>query len=191
MATLLPDVMSDEQLFILIKTESDSRAYAELYQRYWKVLLRFILQHQPNPDEAKDILQDVFLYIWEKRAHVEIRQKVSSFLYRTTLNQVLKKVDRNRFIAAYLERLERTSEKSAIDTEEAIFAKEIQQNLTSALDHMPRKMRLVFEASRFEGLSHEEISSRLGISRETVKSQIKNALRIVRKYVSLSLIMFF
>ncbi len=191
MATRVPDVMNDEQLFMLVKTESDSRAYAELYQRYWKVLLRFVLQHKPSPDEAKDILQDVFLYIWENRARIEIHQKVSSFLYRATLNQVLKKVDRDRFIAAYLERLGNTSEKVVNDAEEAVFAKELRQNLAVALDHMPGKMRLVFEASRFDGLSHDEISGRLGVSRETVKSQIKNALRIVRKYVSLFIVMFF
>lgn len=191
MATCLPDVVSDEQLFMLIKTESDSRAYAELYQRYWKVLLRFVLQHKSSPDEAKDILQDVFLYIWEKRARIDIHQKVSSFLYRATLNQLLKKVDRDRFIAVYLEKLGRKSEKSTSAAEEAIFAKELQQNLTIALDHMPGKMRLVFEASRFDGLSHDEISGRLGVSRETVKSQIKNALRIVRKHISMFIVIFF
>lgn len=183
--------MSDEQLFMFIKTESDSHAYAELYRRYWKVLWHFARQHQSNPDDAQDTLQDVFTYIWEKRATIEIRQKVSSFLYRATLNQVLKRVDRNKFIAAYLDQLAQALEKGYVCTDDTVNARELQQKLSVALEHMPQKMRLVFEASRFEDLSHEEIGGRFGISKETVKSQIKNALKILRKHISLLVVLFF
>lgn len=175
--------LSDEELFLLVKQGKDRKAFATLYDRYWDKLWRFSLRHQIKPEEAQDTLQDVFSFLWEKRECIVIRHKFSSFLYRSTLNQILKKIDRDKVIASYIVRLSEKMLENGIPIEEFIYEKELQTNLNLALSAMPSKMRAVFEASRFEGLSHEEISLKLGISKETVKSQIKNALKVVRKYV--------
>ncbi|MFD2556779.1 RNA polymerase sigma factor [Sphingobacterium tabacisoli] len=174
----------DEELFFLIKTQQSRTAYAEIYHRYWDILWRFALRHQINPDEAQDTLQDVFTALWQNRAKIEIKTKLSSFLYRATLNQILKKVDRQKVIATYIQRLGDKMKEQGLLIEEQIYEKELQSNLEEALREMPKKMRQVFEASRFEELSHEEIAQKLNISKETVKSQIKNALKIVRKHVN-------
>lgn len=182
--------LSDEELFQLIKEQHHNCAYAELYDRYWFVLWRFALRHQTNPDEAQDSLQDVFTYLWENRQTIHIKSKVSSFLYRATLNQVLKKIDRNNFINAYVKSLGDKLKQHENYVEELVFEKELHQNLVKAIEEMPSKMRAVFEASRFEGLSYEEIAQKFNISKETVKSQIKNALKIVRKHVNTLFFLF-
>jgi len=182
--------LSDEDLFLLIKKQQHTLAYAELYDRHWKTLWHFALRHQIHPEEAQDTLQDVFAYLWENRAHIEIKNKLSTYLYRATLNQILKKVDRRKVVATYIQRIGDKMKVDGITIEEIIYEKELQEKILLSLSKMPDKMRAIFEASRFDELSHEEIATKFGISKETVKSQIKNALKIVRKHVH-SLLYFY
>ncbi|WP_340049546.1 RNA polymerase sigma-70 factor [Sphingobacterium sp. MYb382] len=179
--------LNDEELFLLVKQEQDWAAFGCLYDRYWDKLWRFSLRHQIHSEEAQDTLQDVFSALWENRARIDIKTKLSSFLYRATLNQILKKVDRSKVIASYIGSISAKMQEDGLSLDELIYEKELQENLSKALEAMPSKMRLVFEASRFEGLSHEEIAVKMEISKETVKSQIKNALKVVRKYVHVML----
>lgn len=190
MKTTALSELNDEELFLLIKTQHSRSAYAEIYQRHWDTLWRFSLRHQIDPEEVEDTLQDVFTHLWANREQIEIKSRLSSFLYRATLNQILKKVDRNKVISTYIQRIGNKMKEQGLLIEEQIYEKELQSNLEKALDEMPRKMREVFEASRFEELSHEQIAEKLNISKETVKSQIKNALKIVRKHVNSLLINF-
>lgn len=175
--------LNDEHLFDLIKLESSSHAFEELYNRYWDVLWRFALNHSPNLEGAQDCLQDIFTALWVNRESITIQQSVRAYLYRATVNQILKKTSRTNFINTYIQSISQKLEESGHSTEEVFYEKELKSNIERALDAMPTKMRAVFEASRFEGLSHEEIAQKFDISKETVKSQIKNALKIVRKYV--------
>lgn len=175
--------LEDEQLFKLVQDDNDSRAFEILYNRYWDVLWRFASKHQIHTEEAKDTLQDIFTHLWTNRAKIHIQYKVRSYLYRATVNQVLKKVNRNQFLEAYVSSITRKVQEGGLHQEEIIYEKELQVNINAALNAMPEKMRAIFEASRFEELNHAQIAEKLNISKETVKSQIKNALKIVRKHV--------
>jgi len=188
MTTLTISKLSDEMLFQLLKEQSNRIAYAEIYHRYWENLWRFALKHQIHEEEAQDTLQDVFTHLWENRSIIDLKSKLSSYLYRAILNQILKKIDRQKVIELYIQRLGYKMKEHGLLIEDIIYEKELQQKLNIALNEMPHKMRTVFEASRFEELNHEEIANRYNISKETVKSQIKNALKIIRKHVH---VMFF
>jgi len=188
MTNLIISDLSDEILFQLLKEHNNTLAYAEIYNRHWENLWRFALKHQVNTDEAKDTLQDVFTYLWENRNTIELKTKLRSYLYRAILNQILKKIDRQKVISLYIQRLGDKMKQHGLLIEDIIYEKELQQKLNEALNEMPCKMRIVFEASRFEEMNYEEIANRHNISKETVKSQIKNALKIIRKHVH---VMFF
>jgi len=190
MHTLTITTLTDEELFTLTQEKEDKAAFAELYNRYWNRLWQFTQRHQISANDAQDVLQDVFTYVWVNKGHIKIKHRFSSFLFRATLNQVLKKIDRSKFIATYAASLTNKLKEQGIRTEDIIFEKELQHTISTALEQMPAKMRAVFEASRFDGLSHEQIAAKYGISKETVKSQIKNALKIMRKYVNTLLFNF-
>ncbi|MFZ4860850.1 RNA polymerase sigma-70 factor [Sphingobacterium sp. Mn56C] len=190
MHTLTITTLTDEELFTLTQEKEDKAAFAELYNRYWNRLWQFTQRHQISANDAQDVLQDVFTYLWVNKGQIKIKHRFSSFLFRATLNQVLKKIDRSKFIATYAASLTNKLKEQGIRTEDIIFEKELQHTISTALEQMPAKMRAVFEASRFDGLSHEQIAAKYRISKETVKSQIKNALKIMRKYVNTLLFNF-
>lgn len=181
MATQAP---YDEAKLTELLRQGDERAYARIYTHHWPALWQFAVRHLRDDDEAKDVLQEVFLALWQNRGVLEIHTSLSAYLRRATLNRVLKRADHRQVIALYHDRLLAGLNAGAESTAEAVALHELEARLTVGLGRLPAKMRAVFEASRMEGLTHEQISDKFGISRETVKSQIKNALRHLRKALS-------
>lgn len=194
MSLYYPD-LSDDALIDLLNKGQD-RAFAEIYTRYWQVLWRFATRHLHDPDEAKDVLQEVFTSLWQNREVLVIQTRLSSYLYRATLNRVLKRSSHSKVAEAYRQQLTEGflvgASAQAVESPDIKFeTRELEKRLLESVSMMPRRMREVFEASRLEGLTHEEISDRFGISRETVKSQIKNAIKILRKRLYLIFLVIF
>lgn len=175
------DAPYDESKLINRLREGDERAFARIYEQHWPVLWQFAVRHLRDGDEAKDVLQEVFMALWQNRAVLDVHTSLSAYLRRATLNRVLKRADREKVIALYRDRLLAGLDVGRDSTSEQIAVRELEVRLTRGLDALPPKMREVFEASRLEGLTHEQIADKLGISKETVKSQIKNALKLLRR----------
>jgi len=183
--------MTDFELLVPLR-DGDEQAFSEIYERYWRVLWQFAKRHLRDDEESKDVLQEVFSALWKNRSVLQIHTCLSSYLYRATLNRVLKRTDRAKVIAAYQEQLERRLKLEFSQTPEELFLlRELEDQVYSGMSELPIRMREVFEASRSEGLSYDEISKKLGVSKETVRSQIKNALKILRKRLNLLMFTFF
>ena len=178
------DAPYDEAKLTELLREGDESAYARIYTHHWPTLWQFAMRHLRDGDEAKDVLQEVFLALWQNRSVLEIHTSLSAYLRRAILNRVLKRVDRKQVIAMYYDRLLAGLDGGTDSTAELVALHELEARLAAGLDTLPAKMREVFEASRMEGLTHEQIAERFGISKETVKSQIKNALRQLRKVLN-------
>ncbi len=175
---------SDEQLAALLK-EDDEQAFAELYNRYWPVLWRFAANSMKRSDDAKDIVQDVFTKLWLKRTTLTIHTALRPFLYRMTLHTVIDNATKTKDFEGFADALRREMCAGVNTTEQLIYEKELIRCFEAGLDQVPPKARKVFELSRMDQLSHQEISTELDISRETVKSQMKVAIKILRKSLHL------
>src|SRR5690606_32155218 len=162
----------DEAKLTELLREGDERAYARIYKHHWPTLWQFAMRHLRDGDEAKDVLQEVFLALWQNRGVLEIHTSLSAYLRRATLNRVLKRTDHKQVIALYRDRLLAGLNAGRESTAEVVALHELEARLAIGLDRLPAKMRAVFEASRMEGLTHEQIAGKFGISKETVKSQI-------------------
>ena len=95
----------DEAKLTELLREGDERAYARIYKHHWPTLWQFAMRHLRDGDEAKDVLQEVFLALWQNRGMLEIHTSLSAYLRRATLNRVLKRADRKQVIALYYDRL--------------------------------------------------------------------------------------
>lgn len=175
---------SDEQLAALLK-EDDEQAFSELYNRYWPVLWRFAANSMKSRDDAKDIIQDVFTKLWSGRRNLAIHTALRPYLYRMTLHAVIDNAAKAKDFEGFADALRREMHAGVNTTEQLIYEKELIRCFESGLDRVPPKARKVFELSRTYQMSHQQISSELDISRETVKSQMKVALKILRKSLSL------
>ncbi|UYQ91769.1 sigma-70 family RNA polymerase sigma factor [Chitinophaga horti] len=174
-------VLLDEELLDLLSSKSDHAAYAELYHRYFHKLCCFVKRACPEEDVPADIAQDILLYLWEQRKEIHIHSKLVYFLYRAAFNQVLKRQRREKVINAFETYFKSHYDEAYESTDNAIALKEINETVDRALEYMSPKMKLVFTSSRFNHMQNAEISEQFGIPRNTVKDQVKGALRILRK----------
>ncbi|WP_029985685.1 RNA polymerase sigma factor [Pedobacter jeongneungensis] len=173
------NLQTDNELFLLLK-KGNHRAYAILYERYWAILFRYARKILQNDEEARDVVQDVFVMLWSKAETLEIQISLSAFLYASTRNSILKIFQRGKVKDSYLSSLEKFIDEGNNTTDHLLRNRELAKRIELEVAMLPAKMREVFELSRRSYLSHREIAIRMEISDQTVKKQMANALKILR-----------
>lgn len=171
---------TDDVLWSLVQAD-DQRAFGVLYGRYWQPVWSYAKHAMTDPDDAEDIVQELFMALWEKRSTLQITSSLKAYLYRATLNKVIDRIDRSKYKESYLADLKRTFEEGSYTTDAVLFEKELIERLETCINTMPPKMRAIFTLSRFDMMSHQQISDYLNISRENVNRQIKNALMLLKR----------
>jgi len=177
------DQYPDDRLFLLTR-EGDRGAYTVIYQRYSGLLYLHAYNMMRNREEARDIVQEIFTNLWNGRQSLEIKSNVSGYLYAATRNRVLKSLARKKVQSSYLSTLTEHTETDNF-TDFRVREKQLSYLIEREIDNLPEKMREVFLLSRKTNLKHKEIAEKLGISESTVKTQINNALRILRAKLGL------
>lgn len=175
-----PDLqhIPDTELWLLIMSGNVS-AYGELYERYWESLFETAYWHLYDKAAAKDIVQEVFVYCWQKREQIKINESVAAY-FRTAvrfkvLNYLKAESARDKYQRLAGETL------PVITIPEHMAAADLQASYRRELARLPDKMREVFTDSRDLGLSIDEIAEKRGISPQTVKNQISSALKKLRE----------
>lgn len=175
----LPINLSDNDLFIRLQRD-DHEAYRELYVRYTGVLYAHAYLKLQDREEARDAVQEVFTTLWLRRATIELEQNISGYLYTALRNKVLNLIARRKLQSDYTASLQKFIDRDKVETDHLVRLNQLKAIVESAVQHMPDKMREIFDLSRNQHLSHREIAQKLGISEKTVKNQINNALKILR-----------
>lgn len=171
----------DEQLLKLLRN-NDEAAFTTLYQRYLPQLSRHVWKIIRIEEDAKDIVQEVFLSIWRRRAELEITGSFSAYLKKSVQNLSIRYIQRNISRATFLTSLHQaTKHLAAPPPEQALEVKQLQEQLARAVASLPPKMQEVYRLSRQQQLTYKEISIQLGIAETTVKKQINNALKLIGK----------
>ena len=150
--------------------------FKEQYQPLFFYAVKFVFRH----DIAEELVQDVFVQLWENRKSLQIKTSIKSYLYTAVRNRCLNylKSHWHRMVEddAILEGFSAEAQ-GAVDNES--LKKLIQQGIQS----LPEKCRIIFTLSRQAGLTYDEIAEELGLSKETVKSQIKIAIQKLRNHL--------
>jgi RNA polymerase sigma-70 factor (family 1) len=180
--------LSDGELSALLK-EGDKLAYAEIYNRYKKILQSHIYKKLGNFEEVKDVLQDLFIKLWANRADLPVTENLPGYLFSSARNRVFNHLSHKKVESRYLDSIQAFVNEGHYITDLLIREKEFSRIIRQEIDALPPKMREVFKLSRDSHLSHDEIASRLSISPQTVSRQISNALKILR--VKLGSLFFF
>jgi RNA polymerase sigma-70 factor (family 1) len=184
------NALSDLELISLFK-EGDRRAYEEIYFRYWGILFGHARKMLNNDEDAKDLVQDVFSVFWSNGAQLIITNSLPAYLYSVLRYKVFDLIDRKKVKSDYLSTLESFIEKNEYSTDFRVREKQMEAIIAKEVAGLPAKMREVFELSRKANLSYREISEELGISENTVKTQINNALKILRSRLGAAVFMLF
>lgn len=186
-------LLSDELLVKLLKV-GDAGAFSEIYQRYWKILFQSAQHKLQSEVIIEEILQNLFLKLWERRHTIEII-KLDSYLFKATKYQIID-FHRTQFMADKFANFTLSKEQQfEITPEQTLSISEI----TNILDHvftiLPEKTSMIFNLSRIEQKTTKEISKLLEIPERTVEYHITQSLKLLRKhlkdYLPAILILFF
>lgn len=154
-----------------------SAAYHELYNQYYKVLTMYAYSFNLPIDAAKDIVQSLFISIWEKKLSFTSLSSLRSYLYNSIRNASLNYLKHQNIEWEYLEKL--TDTYLEVNDEETTD-EEVYHLLFQIIDELPPRCREVF-LLHMDGKKNEEIAIQLGISLETVKTQKKRAIQYIKK----------
>ena len=169
---------SDSELFDLLKVR-DRAAFTEIYKRYWKVMYVHAVKMLGEKDDAKDIVQDVFVNLWAKGNHIPLNTNLSGYLYVSARNKIINLIHQKN-IRKNSSSLALPPEKADNTTFEKIAEKELISVVEKEIQNLPEKMQCIFNLSRKQNLSHKEIANQLSISDKTVKKQIGNAIKLIK-----------
>ncbi|MDR6784496.1 RNA polymerase sigma-70 factor (family 1) [Pedobacter africanus] len=170
---------SDEELLQVLQ-QGNRQAYEVIYDRYWQILFRFARKMMQDESAAKDVVQDVFTTLWIKSAEKNIRPPLAAFLYTLIRNKILDRIKHSKVEAKYLDSLKQVMSLSEALPDRMYIEKELYDQIEKEISQLPEKMRIIFEKSRKEYKSNQEIAEELSISNKTVRNQLSNAVRILR-----------
>ncbi len=168
------------QLLIALKS-GDRTAFEKIYQRYSPKIYLNILKMIKSVDDAQEILQDVFIKVWQKRELIDPEQSFKSYLFQIskfTVYNFIRKVHLDRKLKNYLSR-ENTELYTHI--EEAIAYRESDQFILDAINELPTQRKQVYKLCKIEGKSYAEVSQQLGISTSTINDHIVKATKFLKK----------
>jgi RNA polymerase sigma-70 factor (family 1) len=186
------DELNSEQRLVRSLSKGNLLAFNSLYKEYSKRLYRFALGYLKSEAESEELVQEVFMIIWEKRSELKEELSFKSFLFTIAFNIIRKHFRTKSYLTEYF----RTGigDDSDIQTSQTITYDSLKQYITELVNKLPERRRDIFIKSRFEGLSTKEIAEKLEISHKTVENQLTDALKFIRTNLnkeSLPVILFF
>jgi RNA polymerase sigma-70 factor (ECF subfamily) len=178
---------NDNDLFQQIK-HGDVYAFEKLFKLYYKNLCFFAEHYVKEKAMAEEIVSSVFINIWEKRKNIEIKGSVKSYLFTSIHNQCLKYLEHLKVMKKYEDyAINRLKNKELLAPSSAgyplanLISKEIIEEIEKAINELPEKCREIFCLCRFDEMSYQDISEKLNISINTVRTQMARALQKLRE----------
>jgi RNA polymerase sigma-19 factor, ECF subfamily len=168
--------------------QKDIRVFENYYKEHYKEFFLVSYKYVKTTALAQEIVNDVFVKIWEDAEKITIESSLKSYIYRSVINRSInalnkqKKELQNQRELAHLP--EETYELKEIETNE------LKVKLYKAIDALPEQCKKVFLMSRFDNMKQQEIADKLGISIKTVKNHITNALKQLRNSTGYTVIIF-
>jgi RNA polymerase sigma-70 factor (family 1) len=173
---------TDYELTLRLKAH-DEIAFDTLFRRYSPYLYSIAIQYVKDPALAEDALQEVFLKVWTNRAQLDESQSIRSYLATAMRHQILNLIrNEKRAILRHLSH-QTTLPDADTTTEETLLLNEYSSVFKEGLRKLSAQRRLVFTLRSEQGLSNEEVASKLKISINTVKVQYYQACRFLRDYL--------
>jgi RNA polymerase sigma-70 factor (ECF subfamily) len=165
---------SDTELIALLK-DGDHAAFKEIYKRYDKLLYVFAYRKLKDREEAKDVVQEVFAWLWNNRLSVPAGATLAAYLYKSVLNKIFNIFQHQNIIQKWVATGKHYIDVSDSETDYLIREKDIQEIIQRAIDRMPGKMREIYELKRKQYLTVKQIAEELDLSEHTVSTQLKRA----------------
>lgn len=175
-------LLSDKEHIILIVqlTKSNRLAFDQLFNLYSNRIYRFSRKLKLNHEEAEEVLQDTFLTLWERRTFLDPNKDFKAYLFKIAKSLIIKSFKRKALYFAYENYAKEEIVMQDSSTENLIHYYDLLEILEKEINRLPEARKEIFNLSRKDGLSTDEISQKLGVSRRTVENQIYRTLKLLK-----------
>jgi RNA polymerase sigma-70 factor (ECF subfamily) len=153
--------------------------FRKVFDACYEGLCRYAFTIVRDFDQAEDIVQSMFMKLWEKREELDITTSVRSYLFRAVYNQCMNHLEHSAIKTKYDAHVRIDAGRDEQQPE--VFPDELGENIRKAVESLPPQCRSIFMMSRYEELKHTEIAERLGISVNTIQNQVCKALKLLRE----------
>ncbi len=179
-----PEILENERILRYLHQTDDTKFMESLFKTHYAALCRTAFRIVNDRDTAEDLVQEVFMKVWNNRRTLEINSSLKAYLHRSAINTALNYLEKNkRQVNMESEDLLNISPASH-SLEEHLSFKEVETRVDEAINALPPACRTIFVLSRYEHLSYQEIANQLNLSVKTVENQMGKALKIMREYLN-------
>ncbi|MBQ8530624.1 MAG: RNA polymerase sigma-70 factor [Parabacteroides sp.] len=175
----------EKELIIRLK-QGSKEAFTTLYKQYWKQVYDFSCLYLTSVSAAEEVVQEVFIKVWESREFLREDDNFKGLLFIITRNMIFnqhrKKLNEDFYRVTVLAAMEKS-----YDIEDEIETNNLREYIDLLIEELPPRRREIFNLSRKENKSYKEIALLLNISEKTVENQIHEALKFLKKNITLLL----
>jgi RNA polymerase sigma-70 factor (ECF subfamily) len=171
---------SDAEIIRRIRL-GDETEFESLFRSSYASLVRYAKSIIKDHDSAEEIVQDLFVRIWQERSKLKIESSLNGYLYRAVHNKCLHKIDHQRVVNRYEQEMIKTDKGESATPADIIQYSELIDKIADIIERLPERCGKIFLMNRFDGLKYAEIADKLSISIKTVEADMGKALKEFRK----------
>lgn len=171
---------SDTNPNLLLRlNQGDESALVEIYKQFWQPLFISAYNILKDKESCEDILQNLFINLWNKREQLQIHTSLEAYLHTAVRYRVFTYIRDGKKIREFMENFREPEHTPSPEVE--LLRKEIEGQVHDIINQLPDRCKAIYKLSREQQLSHQEIATKLGLSKKTVENQITIALRRIRE----------
>ncbi|MGX5820187.1 RNA polymerase sigma factor [Chitinophaga lutea] len=163
--------------------DGDEEAFARLFYHYGAIINPIILKIVKSAAITEDVIAEVFLKLWLGRSRLPEISNLSGYIYRAATNIAFNELRKEKNGDHAIQQLYLQPAAETTSQEDIVSVKHLRDTINKAVDALPKQRRRIYQLSREEGLSRSEIAEYLNISENTVKDQLRIALRFIQESV--------
>ncbi|MBK7651223.1 MAG: RNA polymerase sigma-70 factor [Flammeovirgaceae bacterium] len=175
----------------------DLASYKQVFDIYYKDLLKYANRFLNDIESSRDLVQEVYCYMWEKRSTLSIESSLDSYLFRAVRNACINQIKRNKLKVNYIQEfMLRVNSEDTFSIErksgyDHLVEQDLKEMIESIVESLPVQCGNIFKLSRFKGLKNQEIADMYNISVRTVETQIFKAVKVFREKLQHILVFLF
>lgn len=164
--------------------EGDAEAFDAIYRQFSQKMYNFAYGIVKDQDAVKDLVQEVFITLWEKRSKVNPDLNFDNYIFTMVYNAIRKFFRKRAIENRFVDELLKNSPEKIDGSDAELIYKELHDLASKAIDNLPPKRKAVYKLSKQEGLKIKEIARRLNISPRTAEHQLAKALKTLKEELS-------
>jgi len=173
--------INDQELVLLIKRD-DKKAFQKLFEKYAPRIYHFSFSYLKNENDAEELVQNVFLKIWDKREFIDTSQNIKAFIFKIAVNTIYDFIRHKNIEHAFQDYARLNYKTSDNFTWHSVIFEEMQGTLNNLVAHLSDQQQTIFRLSKQEGLTNDEIAEKLNLSKRTVENHLYRALSFLKKH---------